>query len=140
MSRELKLHSFRFSITEIHTWPLAVADTSSGLPRNDELHDGRTTGMLSIGTFGTSEGRRPKSCDGSDGSNTVGVDELKKLQEELAVLVRPKGVKCASSSKKGGGVARQRSFMKLVRSAFSGFMPRPSFRETMPESRVNEVL
>jgi hypothetical protein len=44
--------------------------------------------MLSIGALGTRQGQRLKSLDGSKGSGPVGVDELKKLQEELRLPMR----------------------------------------------------
>ncbi|XP_062216594.1 uncharacterized protein LOC133916775 isoform X2 [Phragmites australis] len=72
--------------------PAQHAETSSGIPRTYELNDGWSTGMLSIRTFGTREGHRLKS---SDGSCTVSVGELKKLQEEVRSLMRAEGVTTA---------------------------------------------
>ncbi|XP_022679304.1 uncharacterized protein LOC111255915 [Setaria italica] len=125
------------------------ADTSSGLPQTDKLNDGGTAAMLSIGTFGMKEGHRLKSCGR--------FDELNKLQEELKSLVRARGADTAdelgrvhhlqlerllscSSSSKNGGIVRQRSFRKLTRRTLGGFLPRPSFREAVPQTRFNEII
>nr|CAB3501828.1 unnamed protein product [Digitaria exilis] len=124
-------------------------DPSSNRPQTDKLNDGLTTAMLSIGTFGAREGHRLKNCER--------FDELTKLQEELKSLVRARTagtaddlgrvhhlqverpLRCSSSSK-NGGIVRQRSFRKLATRAFGGFLPRPSFRETVPEMRFNEMI
>ncbi|CAN6307795.1 unnamed protein product [Urochloa humidicola] len=114
-----------------------LVDTSSGLPQTDEINDGWTTAMLSIGTFGMREGHGLKSCGR--------FDELSKL-EELKSLVRGRGAdtvdelpRCSSSSK-NGGIVRQRSLRKPATRAFGGFLPKPSFRETVPEVRFNEIV
>ncbi|OEL16426.1 hypothetical protein BAE44_0022554 [Dichanthelium oligosanthes] len=126
-----------------------LVDTSSGLPRTEKINDGWTAAMLSIGTFGMREGHRVKSCGR--------FDELSKLQEELKSLVRARGadttdelgrvhhlqlerlLSCSSNSK-NGGIVRPRSLSKLATSAFGGFLPRQSFRETVPEMRFNEII
>ncbi|PUZ42554.1 hypothetical protein GQ55_9G591700 [Panicum hallii var. hallii] len=95
------------------------------------------------------EGHRLKSCER--------FDELSKLQEELKSLVRARGeatadetssvhhlqlerlLSCSSNSKNGGTV-RQRSFRKLATGAFGGFLPRPSFRDTVPEMGFDEII
>ncbi|CAN6285477.1 unnamed protein product [Urochloa humidicola] len=123
-----------------------LVDTSSGLPQTDKLNDGWTTAMLSIGTFGMREGHGLKSRGR--------FDELSKLQEELKSLVRARGADTAdelhhlqperllrcSSSSKNGGIVRQRSSRKLATRAFGSFLPKPSFRETVPEMRFNEIV
>ncbi|KAL6660219.1 hypothetical protein ACP70R_002341 [Stipagrostis hirtigluma subsp. patula] len=133
------------------------ADTSGGIPWNDVLDDGCTTAALSIGPCGMREEHRLKSCDGSGRSYTVVDDEIKRLREELTLLMRATGVataeelnrlhhlplerllNCTSSSKNGGQV-KPISIKKIVPSAFSGFLHRPSFRETSPEWRATETL
>ncbi|CAN6302067.1 unnamed protein product [Urochloa humidicola] len=114
-----------------------LVDTSSGLPQTDEIKDGWTTAMLSIGTFGMREGHGLKSYGR--------FDELSKL-EELKSLVRGRGAdtvdelpRCSSSSK-NGAIVRQRSLRKPATRAFGGFLPKPSFRETVPEVRFNEIV
>jgi hypothetical protein len=109
--------------------------------------------MLSIGALGTREEQRLKSLDGSEGSGPVGVDELKKLQEELRLLMRGRVptteemnrahhlhlerlINCTSHAQNGGVI---KSIRKPLSSAFKGFMPRPSFWEPVPEVRLNEV-
>lgn len=103
--------------------------------------------MLSIGTFGTRERQALKRLDG--------VDELKNLQEELRLLMRGRVttaeetkrphhlhkclLKCTSLSEQNGDTVMSRSIRKPLTSAFNGFMPRPSFREPVPEVRLNEV-
>ncbi|PWZ52476.1 hypothetical protein Zm00014a_010344 [Zea mays] len=55
------------------------ADASGGVPQTENnLDDGWTTAMLSIGTFGMGEGDTTKSCGH--------LDELSRLQEELKSL------------------------------------------------------
>ncbi|TVU48198.1 hypothetical protein EJB05_07826, partial [Eragrostis curvula] len=136
------------------------AETSMGLPRS-QIHEPDnywSTAMLSIGTFGTKDGQRLKSSDGSIESCTVGVDELKKLQE-LRLLVRGKGITTSEelnmlhhlplerllnlnciSHTQNGGIVKSRSIRKPLTSAFRGFMPRPSFRQTIPEVRFSEII
>ncbi|TVU48197.1 hypothetical protein EJB05_07825, partial [Eragrostis curvula] len=138
-----------------------AAETSIGLPRS-QIHEPDnyySTAMLSNGTFGTKDGQRLKSSDGSIESCTVGVDELKKLQEELRLLVRAKGITTSeelnrlhhlplerllnlncTSHTQNGGIVKSRSIRKPLTSAFRGFMPRPSFRQTIPEVRFSEGL
>ncbi|KAJ1298523.1 hypothetical protein BS78_01G460300 [Paspalum vaginatum] len=128
---------------------LAVVDASAGLPQIDSLNDGWTTAMLSIGTFGMREGHRLKSSGR--------FDEPSKVQEELKSLVRARGAATAdelssvhhlqlerilsrSSSSKNGGIVRQRSLRKLATRTFGGLLHRPSFRETVPEMRFNEIV
>ncbi|KAL6649328.1 hypothetical protein ACP70R_013552 [Stipagrostis hirtigluma subsp. patula] len=133
------------------------ADTSGGIPWNDVPDDRCTTAALSIGTCGTREEHRLKSCDGSGRSYTVDDDEIKRLREELTLLMRAKGVataeelnrlhhlplerllNCTSGSKNQGQV-KPISVKKIVPSAFSGFLHKPSFRETSPEWRATETL
>ncbi|XP_062210099.1 protein NEGATIVE GRAVITROPIC RESPONSE OF ROOTS-like isoform X2 [Phragmites australis] len=146
-------HSKRNS--EFSTGSVRSAEFSDGLPWNDVLDNGWITTMLSIGTCGTRGGNTLKSCDGSGRSYAVGADELKKLREELMLLMRAKGVTTAeelnrlhhlplerlldcTSSSKNGGTAKPRSVGKPI--AFTGFLPRSSFRETVPELRATEVL
>ncbi|CAL4921076.1 unnamed protein product [Urochloa decumbens] len=137
--------------SEFSTDSAQLVDTSGGLPQTDRLNDGWTAAVLSIGTFGLREGHGLKSCGR--------FDELSKLQEqeELKSLVRARGadtgdelgrvhhlqlerlLRCSSSSK-SGGIVRQRSLRKLATRAFGGFPPRPSFRETVPEMRFNEIV
>ena len=150
-AESLKRHSFMFVIAETHTCTsrLAVVDSSSGLPQTDKLNDGWTAAVPSIGTFGMREGHRMKSRGR--------LDELTKLQDELKSLVRARGQATAgemsrvnhlqlerllscSSNSKNGGIVRQRSLRKRATRAFGGFLPRPSFRETVPEMRFDEVL
>lgn len=106
--------------------------------------------MLSIGTFGMrEEGKRVKSCGR--------LDELSKLEEELKSLVGGRRAATAgelgrvnhlqlerllssSSTSRNGGIGRPRSLRTLGTRAFGGFRPRPSFRETVPEMRFDEVL
>ncbi|KAG8073699.1 hypothetical protein GUJ93_ZPchr0006g40617 [Zizania palustris] len=133
------------------------ARTPGGLHRHDEL-DGWVTTMLSIGTFGMTEG------DGSErhhGSWTAGADELDRTQKKLGLLVRAKRVAGAEDDEGSGyrltsksSVSRtlsstngremvklkHRSLRKLVASAFSGFLPRSSLRETMPEPSIPEAI
>ncbi|KAL5218414.1 hypothetical protein ABZP36_019098 [Zizania latifolia] len=136
------------------------AHTPGGLPRHDEL-DGWVAAMLSIGTFGVTEGDGSERRRGSDGPWTAGADELDRTPEKLRLLVRAKRVAGAEddegsryrlppksslsrtlSSTNGREVVKlkQRSFRKLVASAFSGFLPRSSLRETIPEPSVPEII
>jgi hypothetical protein len=113
--------------------------------------------MLSIGTFGTRAGQELKRLDGFDESCSVGVDELKKLQEELRLLMSGRVttaeetnrthhlhlhlerlLECTSHAQNGGTVS-PKSIRKPLTSAFKWFMPKPSFREPVPEVRLNEV-
>jgi hypothetical protein len=101
----------------------------------------------------TREEHRLKSLEGSEGSCPVGVDELKKLQEELRLLTRgrvptaeltnmphhlrlERHINCTSHAQNGDTVE---SIRKHLSSAFKEFMPRPSFWEPVPEVRLNEV-
>ncbi|KAG2543010.1 hypothetical protein PVAP13_9NG795900 [Panicum virgatum] len=129
--------------------PAWLVDSSSGLPQTDKLNDGWTAAVPSIGTFGMREGHRPKSRGR--------LDELTKVQEELKSLIRARGEAAAdemswvhhlqlerllscSSNSKNGGIVRQRSLRKRATRAFGGFLPRPSFRETVPEMRFDEII
>ncbi|KAG0552531.1 hypothetical protein BDA96_01G515100 [Sorghum bicolor] len=106
--------------------------------------------MLSIRTFGTrEEGKRVKSCGR--------LDELSKLQELKSLaearrtatagelgrvnhLQLERLLSCSSTSR-SGGIGRPRSFRALATRAFGGFRrPRPSFRETVPEMRFDEIV
>ncbi|RLN40230.1 hypothetical protein C2845_PM01G05060 [Panicum miliaceum] len=128
--------------------PAWLVDSSSGLPQTDKLNDGWTAAVLSIGTFGM-RGHRLKSCER--------FDQLSKLQEELKSLARARDEATAddlgrvhhlqverllscSSSSNNGGIARQRSFRKRATRAFGGFLPVPSFRETVPEMGFDEII
>uniref|UniRef100_A0A0E0K9N1 Uncharacterized protein n=1 Tax=Oryza punctata TaxID=4537 RepID=A0A0E0K9N1_ORYPU len=143
------------------------AHTSGDLHRNDgDLDGGWATAMLSIGTFGVTEGGGGhKRRHGSDTPWTAaaGADELDRLQEELRLLVRANGaVVTGADDDDGGGGGRhrrslsrtssstngrevvaklkQRSIRKIMAAALGGLLHRPNCRETMPEASVSEII
>jgi hypothetical protein len=79
---------FKFSKSETPILPPFAASETIGLHQTCKPDDYWSTAMLSIGALGTRQGQRLKSLDGSKGSGPVGVDELKKLQEELRLPMR----------------------------------------------------
>uniref|UniRef100_A0A0D9VQ99 Uncharacterized protein n=1 Tax=Leersia perrieri TaxID=77586 RepID=A0A0D9VQ99_9ORYZ len=108
-----------------------------------------TTAMLSIGMFGDAGHR---GCDVL-WSPVAGADEIDRLQEELRLMVRAKAVTGAEdndgrrhrrslSSMNAREVAKlkQRSFRKIMAGALSGLLQRPSFRETVSEASVSEIV
>src|SRR4051812_7497251 len=68
---------------------------------DDELDHRRTVAMLSIWTLGVVEGHRH--------------DELRKMQEELTLLMGAKGA-TAPVTHKSGGIVTRRSFRKFMSS------------------------
>ncbi|KAL6867228.1 hypothetical protein ACP4OV_015252 [Aristida adscensionis] len=140
-----------------HDDQLTTADTSGGISWNDTLDNDWSTAMVSIGTCGMKDKLRLKNWNGSGRSHTDGGDELKRLREQITLLMGAKGVatveelnglhhlplerllNCTWSSKNGWTI-KPRSVRKLVPSALGGFLHRPSFRETEPEWRPTATL
>ncbi|XP_008651539.2 uncharacterized protein [Zea mays] len=109
------------------------ADASGGVPQTENnLDDGWTTAMLSIGTFGMGEGNTTKSCGH--------LDELSRLQEELKSLATANELGRVNHLQLERLLSSSSTSRTLATRAFGGFGPRPSLRETVPEMRFDEIV